>query len=254
MKCLHLLYHELRPVPSNYSYVMECSAFEAHCDLFAALAVSPGDSLLPQITFDDGHRSNYEHALPILEKRHLKAQFFITAGWTGERQGYMDWPELKALRGAGHRIGAHGWSHKLLTHCNTAELHKELSGARKRLEDGLGEAIETLSLPGGRASSRVFDACWDAGYEQVYTSVPIAEELATTPRSTVGRMNVRRDISPSDLAQILSPNSGALAAIQRSHRIKSLAKSLLGDKVYASVWALLNKKEAQTEDFGAPAE
>jgi len=99
---LYLLYHELRPYGSKYSYAIENSEFARHIELFARVR-QDGDSLRPEITFDDGHGSNFEYALPMLESQNLKAHFFITAGWTGSRPGYMGWEELRALRSAGHR-------------------------------------------------------------------------------------------------------------------------------------------------------
>lgn len=253
MKSLHLLYHELRPSRSRYSYVMECSLFEQHCQLFAKVRGGVEGVLVPQVTFDDGHRSNYEFALPILEEYGLKARFFITAGWIGQRSGYMSWPELKALRAAGHNIGAHGWSHTLLTQCRSSDLQRELTGARQYLEDGLGARVTTMSLPGGRADHRVLAGCWDAGYSLVFTSVPKEEESPFAPGATIGRLNLRSGMSSAELFRVLTPESGALAAIQRSDRIKSVAKRVLGDKVYAGVWGLLNGKEAERDELGAPA-
>lgn len=253
MKSLHLLYHELRPTPSQYSYVLECSAFEEHCRCFAELRRATGTHLLPEVTFDDGHRSNHEYALPILAKFGLKARFFITAGWTGTRSGYMGWDELRAIHAAGHQIGAHGWSHALLTHCTAQELQKELTGARERLEDGLGSAVTTMSLPGGRGNSRVLEACWNAGYNEVFTSTPNPAELPLPPRSTAGRLNVRSGLSSGQLSRILDPETGALAALQRTDRIKAAAKSILGDRLYASVWGLLNRKEAESDAAEAAA-
>jgi peptidoglycan/xylan/chitin deacetylase (PgdA/CDA1 family) len=60
----------------------------------------------------------------------MKARFFITAGWTGKKPGYMGWEELRSLHEAGHSIGAHGWTHALLTHCSEKDLQTELSSAR----------------------------------------------------------------------------------------------------------------------------
>ena len=115
--------------------------------------------------------------LPILQSRGLTAQFFITVGWTGKKPGYMGWPELRALHESGQMIGAHGWSHTLLTHCSEKDLQTELSSARLTLEDKLGTSITTMSLPGGRYNRRVLAACQEAGYTQIYTSVPRAETL-----------------------------------------------------------------------------
>jgi peptidoglycan/xylan/chitin deacetylase (PgdA/CDA1 family) len=86
---LHFLYHELRAFPSQYSYVLQISAFKRHLDLVAEAANEENPSVSVEITFDDGHASDFEFALPILNARGLIARFFITAGWTGRRPGYM---------------------------------------------------------------------------------------------------------------------------------------------------------------------
>src|ERR1700679_3787217 len=63
---LFFLYHELRAAPTTYSYVMQRDEFEQHADLFLQLRSQPDTTLYPEITFDDGHLSNYEVALPAL--------------------------------------------------------------------------------------------------------------------------------------------------------------------------------------------
>jgi peptidoglycan/xylan/chitin deacetylase (PgdA/CDA1 family) len=219
--------------------------FERDAALYAALRHS-GAGLYPELTFDDGHDSNLQVAAPILQKHGLTARFFITAGWTGKRPGFMDFDELRELLSAGHSIGAHGWSHKLLTHCSDNELETELATARLTLEDGLGAAVTTMSLPGGRANSRVLAACRQAGYSQIFTSEPKAEALPLG--ETVGRFNIRGDMQAEWLAELLRPESGVLRCIERQHRIKSLAKSLLGDNLYARLWALRNNKEVDAAD------
>ena len=241
-KRLFLLYHEVRGGGSEYSYVTDAAMFERHAALFANLQRG-GDSLYPDLTFDDGHGSNLQVAAPILERHVLKAQFFITAGWTGKRPGFMGWADLRALL---HGMGAHGWSHKLLTHCADFELETELNRARLVLEDGLGVAVTTMSLPGGRADTRVLAACRRAGYAQVFTSEPKAEVLPLG--ETVGRFNIRGDMQPEWIGELLRPESGLLRRIERQHRLKSLAKSLLGDTLYAKLWALKNNKEIDAAD------
>jgi peptidoglycan/xylan/chitin deacetylase (PgdA/CDA1 family) len=254
MRSLHLLYHELRPSKTSYSYVVACEDFEKQADLFARLQQTKGSKLRPEITFDDGHISNYEYALPILQSRGIQARFFITVGWTGNRAGYMDWKELRALSEAGQSIGAHGWTHTLLTHCTDQDLHRELIDARQTLEDHLGMAITTMSLPGGRFNRRILTACREAGYTEVFTSIPRAEPLPLT--STIGRLNIRGDMSLSWIEKLLQPESPLLAKLERQDRIKTTAKSLLGDNLYAKLWALLNRQEPETGlegELGAPS-
>lgn len=247
MKSLHLLYHELRPASGDYSYVMPCAEFERHCELFASRQRQPPETLQPRVTFDDGHRSDYEFALPVLERHRLQAHFFITTGWTGQKLGYMNWNEIRALDTAGHHIGAHGWTHTLLTHCTPAQLKHELLDARLCLEDGLAHPVTSMSLPGGRSNRRVLDACWNAGYTEVFTSVPKAEPSVRSPRSTVGRLNLRSGVQTEWLERLLNPESKLLARLEQQERIKSAARRLLGDKLYAKLWAVVNHEERQPE-------
>jgi peptidoglycan/xylan/chitin deacetylase (PgdA/CDA1 family) len=242
---LYLLYHELRPSRSSYSYVVETEEFEKQVDLFRKLRDTEGPGLWPEITFDDGHISNFEFGLPVLESRAIKASFFITVGWTGQKQGYMGWQELRALQQAGQRIGAHGWSHTLLTHCNPSELHRELVDARLTLEDKLGTSITTMSLPGGRYNRRILTACQEAGYTQIFTSIPRAEPDPSGP--IVGRLNIRGDMSLEWITKLLQPASNLLDGLERQYQMKAAAKSLLGDRLYEKVWALLNRKESDTD-------
>ena len=250
MKSLYFLYHELRPGGSQYSYVTPCQEFEAHCELFARVRrVGADERFCPEVTFDDGNGSDLIYAQPALERHSLKATFFVTAGWTEQRTGFMNWSQLRELRACGHCIGAHGMTHKLLTDCSGTELKEELQGSRKRLEDGLGEAISIMSLPGGRANQHILRACEDAGYRQVFTSHPAAEDMDTKPK-TVGRINLVSGTTVAWLEQVLDPQSGLLHRLERSAEWKSAAKRLLGDRLYARIWAIANRQESQGVEAG----
>jgi hypothetical protein len=245
LRKLYLLYHELRSSEARYSYVTDTGMFEKHVDLYARLRQAESPGLCPEITFDDGHISNFELAAPILKSRGLTAQFFITVGWTGKKPGYMGWTELQSLHQAGHSIGAHGWSHTLLTHCSDHELQTELGQARLTLEDKLGTAITTMSLPGGRYNRRVLAACEEAGYTEIYTSVPRAEPLPLGV--TVGRLNIRGDMQPAWIEKLFQPDGKLLGDLERQYRRKEAAKRLLGDRLYEKLWALVNRKEPETD-------
>jgi hypothetical protein len=244
LRTLHLLYHELRPSKSSYSYVVETGEFEKHVDLFVGLRKK--DGLWPELTFDDGHISNFELAAPILQSRGLSARFFITAGWTGKRHGYMGWTELRALHARGHPIGAHGWTHKLLTQCDKNELEIELSRARLTLEDKLGTSITTMSLPGGRFNRRVLSACKKSGYVHVYTSVPKAESAPLG--NTIGRVNIRGDMQSEWILDLFRPDGDVLSGIGRQYRLKAAAKVVLRDRLYEKLWALMNRKESDGDE------
>lgn len=232
--------------------MLDNNEFDRHVNLFVQMRKAESCSLWPEMTFDDGHISNYEYALPALQSRNLTARFFITVGWTGKKPGYMGWQELRSLHQAGQIIGAHGSSHTFLTHCTPEDLNKELSGARLMLEDKLGTSITTMSLPGGRYNRRVLAACREAGYTQIFTSVPRAEREPLG--FLIGRLNVRGDMSLERLRNVLQPGSRALSSLERQYRIRAAAKTVLGDRLYEKLWALLNRKEPDSGEGGVNAE
>ena len=235
---LHLLYHEVRPEPAEYSYAVDAATFHLHLDALGRLQET---AARPFITFDDGHISNFDMAAPALEEGGFSAYFFITAGWTGTRPGYMDWGQVRELHRAGHRIGSHGWSHRLLTHCGDADLKDELVRSRGEVEDKLGVPVTTISLPGGRADRRVFKACQAAGYIHVFSSEPRTEALPLP--FVVGRVNVMGTMDAKSIAALFRPNSPALARLHRRHQAKSALKAVLGDRLYERLWASLNRSE-----------
>jgi len=237
--CVYLLYHEISANPGKYTYALDKDRFRKHLELFARVRNGESGWLWPEVTFDDGHVSNLDYALPLLSEFNIAAHFFITVGWTSERPNYLTWAQIRELQQAGQKIGAHSWSHALLTHCSVDQLNIELTGARQRLEDKLGTPVTTMSLPGGRMNQRVLEACRRAGYVQVFTSIPRAE--ASGSAALLGRINLRADTTADWLEALLRPGSNVLQRMERAHHLKEAAQRALGDRLYGKLWAILNR-------------
>ena len=225
-------------MPQGYSYVLDQKSFAEQLNVFRTHRRC--GQLTPIVTFDDGHSSDYDVAFPLLMEKGMTAHFFITAGWMEKRHGYMKWDQVRELHAAGHSIGAHGFSHKLFTHCDGKGLQYELVSARKLLEDKLGAPVTALSFPGGRFNKRILSACQDAGYVKMFTSIPRVETLPT--RNIIGRLNVRGDWTLSFITRLLDPESGVLQRLERQEKLKALAKTILGDALYGWIWAIANRK------------
>lgn len=223
---------------------MATAEFEQHLELFRRCQATEGQAV-PRITFDDGHISNAEYAMPMLERTGLRAHFFITAGWISNRPEYMTWAQVRQLHASGHTIGAHGMTHKLLTHCSSAELDTELVAAKSLLEDKLGAPVTTLSLPGGRYNRTVLDASKRAGYLTVFTSEPRMEDHADS--LLTGRLNIRSGTDTAWLESLLHPNSSTLRRLTFTSKLKAGAQRAMGDRLYAKAWALLNHADAQAD-------
>lgn len=86
------------------------------------------------ITFDDGWRTVYTNALPILREHGLPANVAVypnAIGW----DGFLDEDQLQALHDAGWSIVSHSMSHPQLTLLSDDELHDELRESRAWIEE-----------------------------------------------------------------------------------------------------------------------
>jgi peptidoglycan/xylan/chitin deacetylase (PgdA/CDA1 family) len=117
------------------------------------------------ITFDDGYRSVYGEAFPVLNKYSMTATVFLTTGGSGragadERltplngREMLSWGEIREMRGAGIDFGAHTISHPDLTKIETSEIEKEMAGSKRIIEDRLGASVSSFAYPYGRYDGR----------------------------------------------------------------------------------------------------
>lgn len=147
-------------------------------ELVAALA---GTAPLPAktfaITFDDGYRSVYDAALPVLAGLGLPATLFVSPGATppgaagrlspmaGRER--LTWRELRELADHGVEIGSHTVDHPDLTLLDTAAIERELRRSRELLEQGLSRPVRCFAYPFGRFDRRSRDAAaalYDAAF------------------------------------------------------------------------------------------
>lgn len=227
-----LAYHELSSVRERDVYALPAETFQSHLGTVRAW----GDAL-DCITFDDGHSSQFEFAAPILDSMNLTARFFITTAWVGHLSSVMSWSELRQLEQAGHCIGSHTHTHPLLTGCGPAALRNELLVSRHILEDHLGHAVDTISMPGGRIDTCVIRACGESGYRRIYTSrVAQHEKASNAMPEVIGRLVVRSSTSDHTLAGYLRGDLRVCRRLQWESDIKSLAKKIIGDSFYQRLW------------------
>ena len=231
-----LTYHELSPQVPAYRYGLSCHDFEEHVRIAAQLQSSSGHKTPLVLSFDDGHSSNYTHALPILQKYSCKAIFFVIASRISESSDFMTWPQLKELVALGHKVEAHGWSHVFLTRCSDAELRVELSRSKAVLEDRLGVPVEALSAPHGRWNRRVVRACSEAGYRSLYTSTPWAAPRTINQVEVIGRLMVIRSMDSAQLLNWLTMGRVEVGLRRTQHALKQSAQYLLGNRLYHQLW------------------
>ncbi len=242
---LYLNYHEVRAEPSPYLYSLPVGEFDAHVQ--ALLAPPAGSKARLGVTFDDGHRTQFEQALPVLARHGVPAIFFVTAGFTETGPDYMTWNQLREVAAAGHEVQAHGWVHRFMTHCSDAELDEELRRPKEAIEDHLGQPVDALSFPGGRYDTRVLEACRRAGYRRVFTSVPWPPAWEEHGLQVFGRYGIQSRHSVATLAHLMHTGGRPSAAQRLAYSAKMMLRRAIGDERYHRLWCLLSHGEPGAE-------
>ena len=96
--------------------------------------------------------------------------------------------ELLQLEQGGVALGLHGKTHVPMT--RAADLESELSGARMALAQALqkpAESLVTMSFPHGAHDEAIAAKARDAGYELVFTSVPVLNPVRDRVGWLLGR-------------------------------------------------------------------
>lgn len=154
------------------------------------LAWKRGEKAIPPraaiITIDDGYKSGYEVAWPILKKYKYPFTLFIyTEGIKGGKFGggeAMSWEQLAEMRDAGVDIQAHSATHQDLRkpydkvtkrRLNPQEysdwLDAEVGGSKETLEHKLGIRVNCFAVPFGYYNDTVKEAAKKARYEAIFT-------------------------------------------------------------------------------------
>ena len=260
-RVMTLMYHRLLPFEigepgagstvgkpaGNDPYLLPESVFATHVQAITASGSitprswddlgRPCDAAQVWITFDDGHQSDLDAALPILKQSGLCGMFFITTDWIG-RGGYMSEQGLRRLTNEGMLVGAHGRSHRYLSSLDENGVREELLLSKARLEDVLGCEVPAMALPGGRNHPSVRRLARELGYRFVFTSRIAVGHIADDPLE-LPRIPITRGLPSSFVAELLAGDERLLRRMARSASFRELARHLLGDAAYVRLRRLL---------------
>jgi len=253
-RALCLMYHGLSanaaaPLGADPHYTIAATCFADHLDALTAAGAHLGSARdgLQQASshavwlgFDDGDASNYSQALPILQERGLRADFFVNPARVGTA-GYCGWSELRAMAEAGMSIQSHGLTHTYFTHLDASHLREELRVSKAEIEQHLGQPVTLLAPPGGRAPSGLAATAQALGYSAVLGSAPgIARwPAAKNPTAILPRVAVTAGHLSPRVVQWFQRGQWALLPLQIRYQGLVLAKQLLGDGRYEKVRARL---------------
>lgn len=251
-----LMYHALHPDNDSSAvdiedqpYAVSESTFREQISMLDGMQVGllNNDSSKPQpdvvITFDDGHISNLEIALPILQEFGMSAYFFVTTDFIESREFFCRPHQLKEFTDAGMVVGSHGVSHRFLADLSVDESKRELSLSKERLQSWLDSEVLSISYPGGRYTSSTMDLAREIGYRQIFDSTfSTVSATDLSKNDPLARVAIRRSTSSSDFQRMISNDKTYYRKVQRSQRIKQTAKRMLGNRLYHGLYKSLTAR------------
>jgi peptidoglycan/xylan/chitin deacetylase (PgdA/CDA1 family) len=132
---------------------------------------------LPQksvlITMDDGYRSVYDIAYPILKEYEFTATLFIYTSFVGASKMAITWKQLKEMQSQGFTIGSHTIYHSDLTKPKDGEtepefmtrMKEELYGSKNIIDKKLEQDTYIIAYPFGYYDQISLQMARRAGYK-----------------------------------------------------------------------------------------
>lgn len=110
------------------------------------------------LTFDDGLKSHYVTAYPMLKDRDLTGTFFVVADIDeNPHEDLMTSAQIQTLIDDGFEIGSHTLTHPFLTRLSEEEADRELRESKKRIEEEYGISVESVAFPYGDRDKTIID-------------------------------------------------------------------------------------------------
>ena len=129
------------------------------------------------ISVDDGYRSVYDVAYPILKKYGFTATLFIYIDYVGVSSQAITWDQLRELKREGFYIGSHSIAHSDLSKQKKDEddkaylerLKREIFRSKQIIDEKLGQDTIIFSYPFGRQNLTAASLARQAGYKIAVT-------------------------------------------------------------------------------------
>jgi len=124
------------------------------------------------ITIDDGYKSVYDIAFPILKQYGFTATIFIYTNFI-EGRNAMTWEQVREIKEAGFEVGSHTISHADLTikkqgesnRKYTRRMRHEIVQSKAILDLKLNQDTNLFAFPFGNSNWQSIDICKQAGYK-----------------------------------------------------------------------------------------
>jgi peptidoglycan/xylan/chitin deacetylase (PgdA/CDA1 family) len=127
------------------------------------------------LSFDDGTKTQYEYAVPVMEKYGITATFALVTEWTkdipsssAEKGNFsvekFGWKQANELLAKGNEIASHNQFHIKMDTLTDAEMLMQMTESRIIAEKNLNSKVYTFVFPYSATRSNIFTLPAKAGY------------------------------------------------------------------------------------------
>ncbi|MBU9185948.1 polysaccharide deacetylase family protein [Burkholderia multivorans] len=196
--CPILMYHQIRPLPPRSDVLRGLSVdprtFRRQMRALNALGyrgvsvaelqsqhAHAQDPKFFAITFDDGFRNVFEHALPVLDEVGFTATCYFVSGKLGRSNDWdrglstaeaplMDRSTMLAWLAHGQEVGAHTVDHVALPEVPAPVAWQQIAHSKAQLEDAIGREVASFCYPYGACNAKVRRLVVEAGFRHATTT------------------------------------------------------------------------------------
>lgn len=232
-----LIYHSVAggalSIPeARFREQMDWLQDNAHVTTLDTLLDSPNNGgLRVALSFDDGYRTLYDTAHPVLAERGFPAVVYLNSGLLGESQRFpsnpelghypdehfLTWGEVAHLAGHGWTVGGHGVDHVDLTLASATDIRRQLVDCKAQIEAKLGAACHHFAYTWGHYSPPVRAAVVAAGFRSAVAGLH-GRVTPSADRYALPRVDIRADYELRDFVDAVSGRWDFLALKQRLAR------------------------------------
>ena len=196
------------------------------------------------LNFDDGRKSQYTQAKPILDKYGFKATFYAVCNYLDNKKGYMSWKDIETLYKEGHDIGSHSMSHAHLEKLSKKGVSFEVAQSKKCFEDH-GINATTFAYPFNEGSSD----------KNVINIIAKYYDLARTASSPIAflRCDGLKELSNQDDC-LQTSKKGGLTYVNKysirgwSHDMSRLVNSYTDEELFDRFVKVVNSQSKYNKD------